>query len=204
LIRDFSEATTGHPEDVELETLSSSIPTVALIASVPVILAIAKIVEKFLDAWKKVEEIREIRGRLAKMGLKHNADALTEQITTTVDTVVEESTEIVISSYTGEDGRRNELRNAIRQHSKRLFGQIERGLTIEFRAQPDESSRDAEALKGLNAISRTIQFPDVDHEPVLLTAGEIIEDEITAARRSKKTTTTRTTTREKKSDPNQD
>ena len=74
LIRNFSEAATGHPEDVEVETLSSSIPTVALLASAPVILAIANIVSKFLDAWKKVEEIREIRGRLTKMGLSENAE----------------------------------------------------------------------------------------------------------------------------------
>jgi hypothetical protein len=198
LIRDFSEATTGHAESAELQELSSSVPTVALAASGAVILAIAEIVSKFLDAWKKIEEIREIRGRLTKIGLKGAAvEELTEQITTTVNEVIEESTDLVIVNYTGEPGRKNELKNALRQDMGRLFGQIERGLKIEFRAEPkgggDEGNE--KALESLSNLSREIQFPQIANEPMLLASGEILEGPIEGIKVSKKTATHKTTTK---------
>jgi hypothetical protein len=90
LMGDISEAVTGHKEDVKLEQLSSSVPTVAIIASPFAINAIANTVNKFLDAWKKVEEIREIRARVAGLHMTKPAllDDLTQQVTTTIEQVV--------------------------------------------------------------------------------------------------------------------
>jgi len=111
---------------------------VALAAKVQVIRAVAFVVNKFLEAWEKVEEIRKIRAELTEIGMKGTAvDELTEQITTTVEEVVEESTKVVLSEYQGPPDRKNELTNAIRQDTRRLFGQIERGVDgrISSRAQ---------------------------------------------------------------------
>jgi hypothetical protein len=195
LIQHFAEAITGQTGPVELEQLSSSIPTVTLLANVAVIGAIATVVHKFLEAWEKIEKIRRMRAELAEMGLKGTAiGELTEQITITVDEVVEESTEIVIAHYKGDSARKSELENAVRQDTRRLFGQIERGLTIEFRAEPNKES-DGELQKTLQDISdlgRQMEFPQIAKEPMLLENGQIIEGEI--AKHSKKTTTHRTTT----------
>jgi hypothetical protein len=196
LMRHFSEAITGETQPVELEQLSSSIPTVALLAPVAVIGAVATVVSKFLDAWEKIERIRKIRSELTEIGMKGKAvEELTEQITTTVDEVVEESTEIVVASYQGEAGRKNELSNAIRQDTRRLFGQIERGLAIEFRAQPKTGGdgENATALQNIADLSRKMEFPRVAQEPMLLENGEIIEGELHTVKHSKKTTTQKTT-----------
>ena len=143
LIRDCSEATTGKVESVDLKELSSSVPTVALAASARVVLALAKILNKFLDAWKRIEEIREVRGRLTKMGLKGVAlEELTGQISTTVEEVVEESTSTLLIEYNGDSGRKNELSNALTQDMRRLFGQIERGLKIELHAEAKADEQD--------------------------------------------------------------
>ncbi len=50
LIQDVWEGVTGNPEQVRLESLSSSILTIALGASVAAIATLANIVNKFLDA----------------------------------------------------------------------------------------------------------------------------------------------------------
>jgi hypothetical protein len=200
LMGHFSEALTGKAEQVELEQLSSSVPTVALVASVPVISVLATIVNKFLDAWAKVEKIRKMRADLSDMGLKKTAlDELTEQITTTVDEVVEEATEIVLVNYTGSPERKNELSNAVRQDTHRLFGQIERGLTVEFRAVPskEEKSEEGKALANISNLSRVIQFPQIPKEPMLLSSGQILEGDIQAVKHTKKTTTHKTTTSKK-------
>jgi hypothetical protein len=195
LMEHFSEAVTGHVEPVNLETLSSSVPTIAIAASLGVITAIGAAVNKFLDAWIKVEKIRRLRGELIEVGIRKDAaEQLTEEITTTVEKVVEECTTFTLSNYKADGGRKNELDTAIRQDLHRLFGQIERGLTIEIRTPPDEEVEPSEvdAVKAITDISRKLSFPPVANEPVLLSPGEVIEGNI-ATGKVAKTTTTKTT-----------
>ena len=152
-----------------------------------------------MDAWKKIEEIREIRGRLKKIGMNGVAlEQLSDKVTTTVEEVVEESTELMIVSYRGEDGRRNGLTNALRADMRRLFGQIERGLTVEFRAEPKESDEDGhskEALQRLADLSKKIQFPQITDEPLLLTSGEVLEGPIEGIRVARKISAHKTTSK---------
>ena len=201
LLEHYSEAITGTAEPAEIEQLSSSVPTVALLASVAVISAIAAAVNKFLDAWEKIEKIRTIRADLKDMGLKGDAlDQLSDQITTTVDQVVEESTELVIANYTGDAGRKNELKNAVRQDTRRLFGQIERGLTVEFRAKAgadDDETNDKKMLENIENLAGKMKVPEIAKEPMLLGSGEVHEGEILKATRARKTTTHRTTVAKK-------
>lgn len=194
LIRDLSEALTGQPQPVELQELSSSIPTIAVGAGLIVIDKLATIVNKFLDAWKKLEEIRDIRARLKKVGRTGTniEEELNEEITTIVEEVVEESTSVVLVDFKGELTRRNELQTAIKQDTKRLFGQIERGLTIEFRAVPDPNADEEEkkALGNVSMVSRDMQFPEVTNEPLLLASGEVLEGEIHGMKTTSKTSKT--------------
>jgi hypothetical protein len=196
LMEHYSEAITRSVEPPELEQLSSSIPTVALIAKAKVIQAVAEVVDKFLTAWEKIEKIRKMRAELKEMGLKGKAlDELTENIETTVEEVIEESTHLVVVNYDGSPERKSELTNAVRQDTKRLFGQIERGLSIEFRASKDDGDGESrEALAGIDNLAKTLKFPSISIDPLLLGPGEIIEGELRASRHTKKTTTRRTTT----------
>lgn len=175
LIEHYTEAITGTAEAAILEQLSSSIPTVALFAKLPVIKTIADVVNKFLTAWEKIEKIRKMRSDLKEMGMKGKAlEELTESIETTVEEVLEESTQLVLVQYNGsDDGRRHELENAIRQDTKRLFGQIERGLTIEFRANRENADEDSQqALAGIDNLAKIIKFPHTAKEPMLLDTSE--------------------------------
>jgi hypothetical protein len=193
LVEHFSEAITGTAQPAELEQLSSSVPTVALLAAVPVILAIGEVVNKFLEAWEKIEKIRKMRAELGEMGFKGLAlDQLTDQVTTTVNEVVEESTHLVLAKYTGDGGRKAELETAIKTDTLRLFGQIERGLTVEIRVNNDkvdgQSAEDQQALKRIEALSKTFTFPEAAQQPMLLQSGEVLEGSVAAVNYSKKTT----------------
>jgi hypothetical protein len=178
LILDFSETITGQAEVVDLNKLSSSVPTISIAAAVVVMAAIGNVVNKFLDAWKKVEEIREIRGRLSKIGMKGTAlDELTEQITSIVNKVVDESTDFLISSSPVGSGRKNELSIALKKDTFKLFQQIERGLAVEIRVEPpgpkttmDEDTK--AKFEDLRVLSRNLQFPQIAGEPILLTSGD--------------------------------
>jgi hypothetical protein len=170
-------------------------------ASIPVILAVGTVVNKFLEAWEKIEKIRSLRAQLIDIKLKKSAvDELTDEITTTVDEVVEESTKLIIVNYKGTSGRKNELATAINQDTRRLFGQIERGLTIEFRAEPQVEDKDTDEPNELTAVSdlaNKLRFPQITEEPLLLQGGEILEGDIGIVKQSKKTTTHKTTVEKK-------
>jgi len=70
LLQHITEGLTGQAEDVQLEDLSSSIPTIALIAKAKVISTLADIVNKFLQAWEKVQKIRKMRADMKDMGIE--------------------------------------------------------------------------------------------------------------------------------------
>jgi hypothetical protein len=202
LIEHYSEAITGEIQPAELEQLSSSVPTVALIAALPVIAVIAAVVDKFLGVWEKIEKIRKIRAELVEIGMKKSAvEELDEEITTKVDEVVEESVSLVLANYKGESGRKSELDTALRQDTRRLLGQIERGLTIEFRAKADKDKdkedENRKLLENIENLGKVIKFPEIAKAPMLLGSGEILEGEIRTIKHTKKATTRKTTASKK-------
>ncbi len=93
-------------------------------------------------------------------------------------------------SYKGDSDRRNELESSIRQNTRRLFGQIERGLVVQFRAEPNDKNDDKhDDLEAIATLSRTMEFPAVASSPLLLKTSQLIEGDV-----EKFTTTTTTKT----------
>jgi hypothetical protein len=103
---------------------------------------------------------------------------------------------MVLADSKVDEHRKRELGTAIRLHAHRLFGQIERGLTIEIRVQPkNDAPADAQKMIGtISNLSKNMQFPQVAKEPMLLGTSEIIEGDIKSVKHTKKTTTKTTTT----------
>jgi len=192
MMEHLGEAATGAIQPVELEYLASSFPVVAIGADLGLLTLLAKVIGSFLDAWKKVEEIREIRDRLKAVGASGAAcEEMDERIVTTVEEVVEESTRLALSSYPDDNGRRNELENGLKMDLHRLFGQIERGLTVEIRTnEPTKADPSTVAESAALAdLAKGLVFPVAAKMPMLLSSSEILEGEVS----SKKVTTTRTT-----------
>jgi hypothetical protein len=190
LIQHFNEAVVGEPEPVFLEGSSSSIPTVAVAASPKVTESIATIVSRFLEAWEKAEKFRRIRQELIEMGLKKQTfDDLSDQISTTVNEVIEESIQLTLDAYKHDQVGKNQLETALGQDLRRLFGQIERGLTIQFRAKPSANADEADriALENVNRLSREMRFPLMATEPMLLTRVQVLEGDFDSITVSKKT-----------------
>jgi hypothetical protein len=73
----------------------------------------------------------------------------------------------------------------------RLFGQIERGLTIEFHAEPnqnDKNEANRNVLENVSALNREMRFPQIASEPLLLTNGEVVEGPVEGMKVFQKTT----------------
>jgi hypothetical protein len=194
LVEHVHEGLTGQPEPATLRTLSSSTPTVVLQTTVQAVAAIATIISTFLATWERILKFRKLREELVEIGMKGKAvEELAEQVTTIIEETVEESTKLVLANYGSPDGgRKNELQNAIRTDIRRLYGQIERGLTVEFRAEPEDANEsDKEALQTIVDLGNQMKFSGAANEPLLLLSGEILEGEI-CRKVTKKTTTQKT------------
>jgi hypothetical protein len=212
LLQHYTEAQTATTEPITLEQLSSSIPAIALVANLAALSILGTVINKFLGAWLKFEEIRELRMKLAKLGLKGTAlKELDETIAINVTEVIEESTALVIANYPGNSAdRKNELSNAIKADTRRLFAQIEHGLTVEFRAEPKPGDGgDQKRLEEIANVAKVLKFPKIvaANDPLLLGKGEIIEDaseiedddgSVRVLKQSKTTTKTTTSTTTKK------
>jgi len=209
LVQHFTEAQTGNIEPVLLEQLSSSTPAVSIMANLAALGLLATVIKQFLEAWLKFEEIREVRARVAKLGFAGPLlKQFDDQITTTIEEVIEKSTELVMANYPGNPQRKNELANAIRKDTGHLFSQIERGLTVEFRAEPkaDAEQEQKAQLEQIASVGKVLQFPKIKDEPLLLGTGGIPEDteeengSVQILKENTKTTTKKTITEKKGQD----
>lgn len=203
LLRNMNEALTGESQPTELVALSSSTPTVAVFTSLGALKLLGVVVNSFLDAWKKVEEIRMMREKLKSLGFVSATalDEMTAAIAASVKEVVEESTKLSLAEYRKDSGRRNELDNALRRDLHRLFGQIERGLTVELKINVDDkATSSSDELKQIADIVQKMRFPEPAKEPMLLANGEIIEDETVNPVTTKRTATTEKQTKKKGSE----
>jgi hypothetical protein len=206
LLNHVGEVLTAEPTPVILGQLSSSDPTLTFETGLAAMKFIGTAIQNFLEAWKKVLEFREILQRLKKVGMgsKANATEITEEITSTVEEVVEESTTDILAHARLEDeGRKNELAGLIRKDLRRLFSQVERGLVMEIRVSPatSDSQYSDPDLGTLKTLSQTLQFPVMTLEPILISSGDLVDDDdvLVASRHHRKTTTTKTTTTKKAS-----
>ncbi len=197
LIGHISEAS-NETEVATLAALSSSTPTVVILAGFGAISLIAQAVKAFLDAWKAVLEFREAREKLTKLGLTANLTEVDNKIEQTIDEVVETTTTTIVNEYQGDPGRKSELRIALTQDARRLFGQIERGLVVEFTVRESQDAAvEGDLLNVLAGMTADLEFPVVATAPLLLSAGEVLEGDLERDHPVKRTETTVTEKRKR-------
>jgi|GEM_PF-6414863 len=198
LVQYLNEAVSGTVQEIELTSLSTSTPTVAITTGLDVLLKLGTVIATFLAAWERIQKMRSLREEVKELNASATAvQEFDDKIISTVEEVVEESVRFSLSGYTKKDGRENELRNALSRDFHRLYGQIERGLTVDIRtgeAAGDEGDEaTSENRKELENIVQKMRFPGASAHPQLLTAGELLEGDI-SLKKSKTTKTTKTTT----------
>ena len=112
--------------------------------------------------------------------------------------VVDESIDLLLSTSPAEAPRKNELSIALKKDTFKLFQQIEQGLAVEIRVQPvtPDSTVDDNTkakLEDLRVLSRSLQFPQIAGQPILLTDGHSgephgeMEDDIDSTAKSAST-----------------
>jgi hypothetical protein len=184
IIRTIREVATGEGGPIEIRTVSSTDFFVFLAEHPAVAASIALIVERLINGYKTILEVRKLHGELTtlmgKKSIKEVEKFADTEMTTTIKAIVEE----VIKQYPKKDtARKNELRTALEGVLRKLADRIDRGFNIEIRIEPiqqttepdqpadDEASKKAAELASyqqtIEAAAKAIQFSHRDGPPIL-------------------------------------
>jgi hypothetical protein len=205
LLRHYGEAITGETYIVRLEELSSSDPTIAVLATLELAEHIASTVSKLIELWKTISKWLDARNNLVELDLEGEAlNQITEKATKRIESVIEETVEETITTTKYRGPRKNELRNALLIDTRVLYGQLERGLVVEVRAQPPTSPTEDEtkSFNNINELNKIMVFPSRNPHPLFLPSAipedlvnddSVIEQTVVEKKRRTKTTTTEST-----------
>ena len=179
----FAELATGSRPDFKVRHISSSDFSVLLdlVPEIAACLAIA--VERVVELYKKLLEIRALRTQLSDQGLTDKAlkgvdTHANNHMTTGIQQLVEELFEKYGQSI--ETGRKNELRTDVGMALNQIANRIDRGYNIDIRVfieQHDEQSEEnaekveqGETQDAINTIlekTKGLQFLKPAGEPIL-------------------------------------
>ena len=172
VIRAFAEVATGSIEPIEVRQLSTSDPTFFFGLSLATVTALGGAVQWALARWKEVEEIRKVRAETQKLTSFTPEEIgifFDNKITATIDAAVSAKADQIVPITDGETGRRHEQRTDVEWALSSLLARIERGMTVEIRFLPPESSNESAAADAsrLADIVPTLSFPPRDPDPIL-------------------------------------
>ena len=140
----FQELATGTRGPIQVESISSSLFGLELLAVPAFAYGVARAVNEILSVYKNVLEIREARQRLRESGVPDEALAGVEQHANqaiedrNAALAAELVDELAVASL--DEGRRNELIIELRLSLNAIANRLDRGYSIDVRApSPDES-----------------------------------------------------------------
>src|SRR6266700_3054192 len=177
ILRTFSEVATGKPDDLVIRTISSTDLLVYLQAGVPYAACVALAIERIVELYKKLLDIRKLRLEMAKLGVPERnvtevgdfANALMEE------GIAKVTVEIMQKYHKGKDGeRKNELANAVSISLNKIANRIDAGFNLEVRVEPlggvDQSAAKEETKQGVATImaaTSKMEFLKLEGPPVL-------------------------------------
>ncbi len=177
----FSELVTGKKETHEIKTLSSSDLLIYLNVLPGVAACLAYAVDKIINSYKNLIEIRKLQNELKDLGVPNEkTKGIKEHTNSLMGGEIEKITVEIDEKFctVNDDGRRNELKNAIRISLNKVANRIDKGYNIEVRAEPLEEpeegkeASDADEIHISNIaiildVSKNMQFMKLTGEPIL-------------------------------------
>jgi hypothetical protein len=181
IVRIFSEAATGRPEQATLKSLSTTDPVVTLGVTIATIAMIGRSITWLLETWKKTLEIRELRNKSKEIGLTDKElKVFDDKIKGLVDKAVADRVSQVLTVSELDSARKNELAKGLDWSLRSLLSRIERGMSVEIRMIPrypsDPDEGDGEGTESahysdIEEITNELVFPKPSGEPVLALPG---------------------------------
>lgn len=175
MLNTISEVATGKVEHLEIRSLSTSDPFIVLGASLGTLSAIAILVKQIVSAYKEILEVRLLHAQLAerKVPVK-KLSGIEEYAEEIMEKEIEKIKASLLEKYpVKDDGRKNELSNALGLALKKLANRFDRGFNIEVKVKPFESDDDEsnaeenEDIQVIQSAMEEMEFMKVEGKPIL-------------------------------------
>lgn len=170
----LSEVSTGSKADFEIRSLSTSDPLIILGSSLGVLSAIAITVKHIVSAYKEILEVRVLHAKLAETVSSNRLEGIEKHAEEIMEKAIVEIKEKLLERYPGSDeGRKNELSNALDISLNKIANRIDRGVNIEVRVAPiaegneEESSDVQENIQMIQSAMSEMEFMKLEGEPIL-------------------------------------
>lgn len=192
----FLELAEGSRPPLKVRTISSSDFTVYVAMAPGAALSVATALDKILDVYKKILEIRAGHTKLAETGVPpevlaplevHANGMMAEETARIANDMVDAAVSVT------DGGRANELKIELRLSLNSLANRIDHGYNVEVRAEPEqepqpgegdangteaESSADRQALRRISELAPNLAFVNRTGRPILsLPEGETIHED---------------------------
>ncbi len=181
ILTTLSEAITGKKEDFEVKTISSSDFLLYVIISLQIADVLSNAIEKIINNYKTILEIKILRNQLKEKGVPAKATKeIEEHANSAMEEIIRKIAKEVITQHhkEQEEGRRNELENATVIALNKIANRIDKGFNIEVRVEPlppaTEKNKDdinyQNQLKNISNIqkhSKTLQYINTNGQPIL-------------------------------------
>jgi hypothetical protein len=138
--------------------------------------AIAKAVDFVVGQYKKILEIKKLQLEIERLQLPDEISAKTkEHANTLMEAEIDKFTVEIMNEYplSKDDGRKNELRTAVKMSLDMIANRIDRGFNFEVRSEPltdkklDENNEVSRAVQAIQAASINMQYLKLEGPPIL-------------------------------------
>ncbi len=175
----FSEVIEGKKGNFDIKTISSSDFLLYVIIGLQVADTLSNAIEKIINNYKTILEIKVLRNQLKEKGVPESATKeIEEHANSSMETVIRQIASEVIAQYHLKDevARKNELENATVIALNKIANRIDKGFNMEVRVEPlppATEKSDAAYQEKLLSISKiqkqakTLQYINTIGEPIL-------------------------------------
>ena len=178
----ISEAVDGKKEDFDIKTISSSDFLLYVIIGLQVADVLSNAIEKIINNYKTILEIKILRNQLKEKGVPETATKeIEEHANSSMEDVIRKIAHEVITQYhKGEDsGRKNELENATVIALNKIANRIDKGFNLEVRVESlpaltEKNKDDKEYVAKLTSIaniqkhSKSLEYINTSGKPILM------------------------------------
>jgi hypothetical protein len=148
IYKTFEEVCTGQRTNLKYTSLSNSDPYVTFESVGAVCACVAVAIERIIQIYKTVLEVRELRNKLKEQGITDGElTAIDDNANRRIESGIEELIPDLLSNFLKKDiesGRVNELKIELRHNLKKIAVKIDNGFFIEAKVNKQEKEENVE------------------------------------------------------------
>ena len=176
ILSHIAEAISEKEIEFKVKTISSSDFLLYIIIGITLADILSKIIERILNNYKTILEIKTLRNQLKQKGVpEKEIRGIENWVNSLMDQEVKKLADEIIHDYKGKEDRKNELKNALVIALNKLANRIDKGFNVEIRIQPlpepeeetDEAKKQFDIINKIQERARKIEFIKTTGESIL-------------------------------------